>query len=141
MTPNVKAVQKTLLCIYSRKGPFAFEAKEQVKNAECTRLLLRSGLVYRFGSWCFFMKNLYKSSQANSMKISFCWFHFPLWNNVGHEKSPLSCWNHYFLLQRKAKVEILPCAFNHNVDTRFSPLSPDMDAFADLLLVTRAHGE
>lgn len=118
MTPNVKAVQKTLLHIHSKKGPFAFEAKEQVKNAEFTRhLLFRSGLVYRFRSWCLFIKGLYKSSQANSKKISFCWFHFPQWNDLGHEKSPLSWWNHYFLLQRKIKVEILPYVFNHSVDT------------------------
>lgn len=105
---------------YPKKDPFASEAKVWVKNTDCIRSLSsKTGHVYTFQSWCFFITSLYKFSQEPvPKKISFCCFNFPLWNNMGHENTLLSCWNHSFLLPRKLRVKLLPYTFNYKVESR-----------------------
>lgn len=58
------------------------------------------------------------------MKISFYCFYFPLRNNMGHENTLPSWWNHSFLLQRKLMVKLLPLTFNYKVETRILPTFP-----------------
>lgn len=108
MTPNVKAVQKTLFYIYSKKGPFAFEAKEWVKNADCTRsLLFKFELVYVFQSWCFFITSLYKPGQANSNENQLLLLLFSFTEQYGTWKHPSKLMQSLFLAPEKTHGEII----------------------------------